>query len=94
MVPFTEMVKTQGAEALLEQGTCDFHLEGLKLRSLLVMQVEFFSTYPWKEERAEAKDAEKGRLARGETPGKCEVLEVGGESAPQCPVLDLTNGGF
>lgn len=58
------------------------------------MQVEFFSTYLWKEEGAEAKDAEKGRLARGEMPGECEVPEAGGESAPQSLVLGLTNGGF
>lgn len=43
---------------------------------MLDMQVEFLATYLWKEEGAEAKDAEKGRSARGETPGECEVLEA------------------
>lgn len=51
------------------------------------MQVEFLSTYLWKEEGAEAKDAEKGRSAKGETPGECEVLEAGGASVPQSLVL-------
>lgn len=56
---------------------------------MLDMQVEFLGTYLWKEEGAEAKDAEKGRSARGEMPGECEVPEAGGESFPQSLVLGI-----
>lgn len=56
---------------------------------MLDIQVEFLGTYLWKEEGGEAKDAKKGRFARREMPGECEVLEVDGESFPQSVVLRI-----
>lgn len=75
MVLFPEMVKTQG-EAFVGAGEIVSILEGLNSTSLLDMQMGFFSSYLWKEEGTEDKDAKKKSSARGENPGECVILEA------------------
>lgn len=67
VVLFTEMVKIQG-EAFAGAGDMICILEGLSSRTLLDMQMGFLSTYPWKEEGAEAKDVKKESSSGGEPP--------------------------